>query len=44
MVEEYDTGELPATKESVHEIKEATGHEGSSRSVYRIFKTIAAEY
>jgi hypothetical protein len=41
MLEEYDAGELPATKEMVHEIKEAIGYEGSSRSAYRIFKTTA---
>lgn len=44
MLEEYDSDELPATKESVHEIKEAIGYEGSSRSAYRIFKTTAIEY
>jgi hypothetical protein len=28
MLEEYGTGELPASKKFVHEIKEAVGYEG----------------
>jgi hypothetical protein len=37
MLEEYGTGELPASKKFVHEIKEAVGYEGWAVDLYIAF-------